>query len=81
MLFVMSWLLGAWMSRGVRPVTALLDRMQRLMSPRRIYTILGWVGQRLITAIYWLASVGEGDGWLGWALIVLALAGLYWKSR
>jgi hypothetical protein len=81
MLFALSWLLGGWLARASRSHTGMLERALRVASPDRLYRALAWAGQRLVSGVYWLGSVGEGDGWWGWALIILALGALFWAAR
>jgi hypothetical protein len=38
---------------------------------------LAWVGKRLEGLVFWLGQVGEGGGWWGWALIILALGAIF----
>jgi len=80
-LFVLPWLVGAWLAKIAESVTGALRRLRRVASLERAAGPAQWLGQGLLTAVYWLGSVGEGDGWWGWALIVLALGALYLVAR
>jgi hypothetical protein len=81
LLYVLPWLVGAWLSRASRSVGSLVARIRREVGLDRWFGGLAQVGQRAVTAVYWLGSVGEGEGWWGWALIILALAALFLAGR
>jgi len=73
LLYLLPWLLGAWLGRvkGLQP--GVLDRVWDAVSLRWFYRGASWAGQRLMDAVHWLSQVGEGESWWGWALIILAL--------
>ena len=50
-----------------------LDMARRLLSLDWFYRAASTVGRWLAGAAYWLSQVGEGEGWWGWALIILAV--------
>jgi hypothetical protein len=72
-LYVLPWLLGAWLARMRRRLRDVPERLQTVVGLDWLYHALDWLGQRLLGALHWLSQVGEGEGWWGWALIVLAL--------
>ena len=80
-LFVLPWLVGAWLAKIAGSLAGALVRLRREVSLERAARPAEWLGQGLLTAVYWLGNVGEGDGWWGWALIVLALGALYLVAR
>jgi hypothetical protein len=73
LVYVLPWLLGAWLGRMRRPLERYLVRVHAVVNLDWLYRAAGWAGERLAGAIRWLGVVGEGDGWWGWVLIVLAL--------
>jgi len=77
LLFILPWLLGAWLAKVAGPTEDVLGRLRRIANLERLFRPAEWLGRKLLTAVYWLGSVGEGEGWWGWALIVLALGALY----
>jgi hypothetical protein len=75
-LFILPWLVGTWLFILSIRHTGPLDRLRRLVSLHGPYRAARWAGDRLIGVLHWLSQVGEGDGWWGWALILLALGAL-----
>jgi predicted dehydrogenase len=73
LLYALPWLLGVWLARLKRPQESHLDRVSEVVALDWLYGAASWVGRRLEGALHWLGNVGEGEGWWGWALIVLAL--------
>lgn len=68
-----SWLAHSWLSRSDGRLGNSLNTVWQVASLDWLYRAADWVGQRLVGAIHWLGLVGEGEGWWGWALIILAL--------
>jgi hypothetical protein len=73
LLYVLPWLLGVWLARFTGFQRRHLERIWDAVSLDWLYRGAGWAGQRLLSVVYWLSQVGEGEGWWGWALIILAL--------
>lgn len=73
LVYVLPWLLGAWLGRMRRPLGRYLARVHAAVNLDWLYRAAGWAGERLAGVIRWLGVVGEGDGWWGWVLITLAL--------
>jgi hypothetical protein len=73
LVYVLPWLLGAWLSRMRGSLGRYLDRVHYVVNLDWLYRAAGWAGERLAGAVRWLGVVGEGDGWWGWVLIILAL--------
>jgi hypothetical protein len=73
LVYVLPWLLGAWLGRMRGTLGRYLDRVHAAANLDWLYSAAGWAGERLVGAIRWLGVVGEGDGWWGWVLIILAL--------
>ena len=71
---VLPWLLGSWLAHGTHQVTGRqLRSLRRIVSLDWAFNSSSWAAQRLANMVHWLGQVGEGEGWWGWALIVLAL--------
>jgi hypothetical protein len=81
LLCVLPWLLGVWLVRAAGSATGALQRLRRSANLELLLGALGWLGRKLETAVYWLGSVGEGEGWWGWVLVILALGALYLAMR
>jgi hypothetical protein len=75
--FVLPWLVGAWLARMGSRFEHPLQSMQDLIRLDRLYRAAGQVGRALGGTVYWVSNVGEGEGWWGWALIVLAIGALF----
>ena len=102
LLYVLPWLVGAWLARMTRmraddvrrieahgeqttvilsPEVRALGRIGQVLSLGWFYRFAGWLGRCLEGAFYWLGQVGEGDGWWGWALIILAVGAILFTAR
>ena len=81
LLYVLPWLLGVWLARIRRDLNNYLGPIETVVNLDWLYRAAGWAGQHLAGAIYWLGRVGEGEGWWGWALIVLTLGILLLAAR
>jgi hypothetical protein len=77
LVYGLPWLIGAWLSRVGMRLGRGLDYMQSLVRLEWLYRIATQLAQRLAAVVYWLSMVGEGEGWWGWALIILALGTLF----
>jgi len=73
LLYLLPWLLGIWLARFRGFQRRHLGRIWDAVSLDWFYRGASWVGQRLADIFHWLSQVGEGEGWWGWALIILAL--------
>jgi hypothetical protein len=73
LLYVLPWLLGTWLARFSVKVAQYLEPVGRIVRLDWFFRAGAWVSLRLVGGIYWLGQVGEGEGWWGWALIILAL--------
>jgi hypothetical protein len=73
LVYVLPWLLGAWLGRVRRSLEHFTVRVHDAVNLDWLYRTAGWVGDRLAGVVRWLGIVGEGDGWWGWVLILLAL--------
>ncbi len=81
LLYILPWLLGAWLARMKSRLRGYFDRVQHIVSLDWLHPALDWVGQRLLGVLFWFGQVGEGEGWWGWALIVLALGVVLLAAR
>jgi hypothetical protein len=73
LVYALPWLLGAWLGRVRRSLEHFTLRIHNAANLDWLYRAAGWAGDRLAGIVRWLGIVGEGDGWWGWVLIVLAL--------
>jgi hypothetical protein len=80
-LFVLPWLVGTWLFYLSIRHAGSLDRLRRFVSVHSPYRAALWAGDRLVGSLHWLSQVGEGEGWWGWALILLALTALLLVGR
>lgn len=84
LLYLLPWLVGTWLAYVGARRPALVDRLRhiaRLGRAGRLYQAVAWTGAKLAGAVHWLGQVGEGGGWWGWALIVLAVGVLLSVAR
>jgi hypothetical protein len=58
-----------------------LGRIGEVVSLGWFYRVASWLAKCVEGAIYWLGQVGEGDGWWGWALIILAVGAILFTVR
>ena len=73
LLYLLPWLLGVWLARFTGLQRRQLERIWGAVGLDWLYGGASWAGQRLADIVHWLSQVGEGEGWWGWALIILAL--------
>ncbi len=73
LLYLLPWLLGAWLGRLKGFRQAQLARIWDTVNLNWLNRVAGWAGRRLVSGLHWLGHVGEGEGWWGWVLIILAL--------
>lgn len=78
---VLPWLLGAWLARLSGRLAEYMGVVQQAASLDWLFAGAAWLGQRITDAVYWLSRVGEGEGWWGWALIILALGAILLAVR
>jgi formate hydrogenlyase subunit 3/multisubunit Na+/H+ antiporter MnhD subunit len=79
--FVLPWLVGTWLARWRSHLADYAQSIQAIADLGWFYRAASWIGQRLSGLFYWLGKVGEGEGWWGWALIVLALGAVFLTAR
>lgn len=72
-LYVLPWLFGVWLARISDRLAKYFEPVYRLINLNWLFHAMNWLGQRLGGAIYWVGQVGEGQGWFGWILIIMAL--------
>jgi hypothetical protein len=81
LVYVLPWLLGSWLARTGPRLERYFEYVKQIVSLNWLYRMADWIGQRLAGAIYWVGRVGEGEGWWGWALIILALGAMFLTTR
>lgn len=77
LLYVLPWVVGVWLASVGLRWRRLAPLVQSIVGLDWLYRALGRLGGIVEGAGYWLGQVGEGEGWWGWALIVLALAAIF----
>jgi hypothetical protein len=80
-IFVLPWLVGGWLARVGSRMRDFSASAQRVIDLSWLYRATTWLGQRLAAAVGWLGQIGEGDGWWGWALIILAIGAMFLLAR
>jgi hypothetical protein len=81
LVYLLPWLLGSGLARMRNPLKGYLERAWDVVNLNWLYRAGDWAGDRLVGAVYWLGKVGEGDGWWGWALVILSLGVLLLATR
>jgi hypothetical protein len=81
LVFGLPWLIGAWLARAGKRLGRRIEFVQSFAQLEWLYRIAAQAGQKLAGGVYWLGMVGEGEGWWGWALIILALGTLFLTLR
>jgi NADH:ubiquinone oxidoreductase subunit 2 (subunit N) len=81
LVYVLPWLLGGWLAHTGSQLERYFEYIEQIVSLNWLYRTTDWIGQRLASAIFWLGRVGEGEGWWGWALIILALGAMFLATR
>jgi hypothetical protein len=72
-LYVLPWLVGIWLARAGIRLANYWESVYRLVNLDWLYRALAWLGKLLVGAVHWIGQVGEGEGWFGWVLVLLAL--------
>jgi hypothetical protein len=81
LIFVLPWLLGAWLARVSTRLERYTDWIQRTVQLEWLFRTTSQAAERLGSVAYWIGMVGEGEGWWGWALIILAIGTLFLTIR
>jgi hypothetical protein len=81
LIYVSPWLVGGWLARASSKLERYFDYVNRTVDLGWLFRRVGWVGRHLAGGVHWLGQVGEGDGWWGWALVVLALGAIFLAVR
>jgi hypothetical protein len=77
LLYLLPWLLGGWLALLSSRLEGYARLVYAVVDLGWLYDLLAWAGKRLEGLVFWLGRVGEGDGWWGWALIILALGAIF----
>ena len=81
LIYVLPWLLGAWLARVSSRLETYSIPARRIVGLDWLFHGADWIGKRLAHAVGWLGLVGEGEGWWGWALVILALGTILFSLR
>jgi len=81
LVYVLPWALSIPLARARTHLTGYLPLVWKIVNLDWFYRAASWLGRRVSGAVYWLGLVGEGDGWLGWALIIMALGAVLLAAR
>jgi hypothetical protein len=81
LIYALPWLLGGWLARVRSRPRRVLESVRHILSLDWFFQGAGWAGQRFVGGLHWLGQVGEGDGWWGWALIILAVGTMFLLAR
>jgi hypothetical protein len=81
LIYVLPWLVGTWFARIGSYLGQYVKGVEQVISLDWLFHMTDWVGQRVVGGVHWLGQVGEGDGWWGWALILLALGAIFLTVR
>jgi len=81
LIYVLPWLVGSWLLRFGSHLEQHFGAARRVIGLDWLFGLAGGVAQRLGGGIYWLGQVGEGEGWWGWVLVILALGAIFLTTR
>jgi hypothetical protein len=73
LIYALPWVLGLLLSRLSARLAVYVEPLYRLTNLDWLFRAANWFGQRLGNLVYWVGQIGEGQGWFGWVLIILAL--------
>jgi len=76
LIFVLPWLLAGWLARVSSHLEGYALVARQVVDLNWLYAAGSWAGRQVMAAVGWLGQVGEGEGWWGWALIILALGSM-----
>jgi NADH:ubiquinone oxidoreductase subunit 2 (subunit N) len=81
LLFGLPWLLGGWLASLRVHWQNVADHVLKIAGLDWFYQAAGWIGRQVEGTGFWLSQVGEGEGWWGWALIILTLGAILLSVR
>lgn len=81
LVYGLPWLLGGWLAYAGSRWGRILAYGQRIVTLDWLFEGASWLGRRVVHGVHWLGRIGEGEGWLGWALILLTLGGILFLAR
>jgi hypothetical protein len=81
LLYIFPWFVGFWLASLAARWRRVAPLVQSLVGLDWLYRAAGKIGRILEEAGYWLGQVGEGEGWWGWVLIILALGAIFLTGR
>lgn len=81
LVYGLPWLVGGWLAYAGSRWKRILAYGQRIVGLNWLFEAASWLGRQAVHGLHWLGQVGEGEGWLGWALILLILGGILFLAR
>ncbi len=81
LVYGLPWLVGGWLAYAGRRWKRILAHGQRIVGLDWLFEGASWLGRQVVHGLHWLSQVGEGEGWLGWALIFLSLGAILFLAR
>jgi hypothetical protein len=81
LVFVLPWLLGTWWARASLRLGDRFRVVHNLAGLDWFFGAANWSARQVAGGLYWLGRVGEGEGWWGWALIILVVGSMLFLLR
>ncbi len=81
LLCALPWFAGIWLASLAARWRRVPSVVQSVVGLGWLFRVAGRIGRILEGAGFWLGQVGEGAGWFGWALIILALGAIFLSGR
>jgi hypothetical protein len=81
LLYILPWLAGIWLASLAARWSRVAPMVRSIVGLDWLFRAASRIGHYLEGVGYWLGQVGEGEGWWGWALIILALGAIFLTGR
>jgi hypothetical protein len=81
LLVALPWLLGGWLARASLRLGDHPRVVENLAGLGWLFRAANWTARQLTDGLHWLGQVGEGEGWWGWALIILLVGAMLFMQR